>query len=81
MKVHHRYQPHRRQICGVNYTGGKFAVSTTLVVNFPPVATTPAAKFSTGTACVVDTGGKFAASERHQRQITGTISDCWHLKS
>jgi hypothetical protein len=26
----------------------------------PPVSTTPAAKFATSFACVVDTGGKFA---------------------
>jgi hypothetical protein len=35
---------------GVNDTGGKL----------PPVSTTPAANFATSSACVVDTGGKFA---------------------
>ncbi len=35
-------------------------VSTTPVVNLPPVSTTLAANFATSTAGVVDTGGKFA---------------------
>jgi hypothetical protein len=43
-------------------------VSTTMVANLPPVSTTPAG--ATGTAGVVDTGGK----------IMDTISDYWHLK-
>ncbi len=32
----------------------------TTTQHFPPVSTTPAANFATGTAGVVDTGGKFA---------------------
>ncbi len=35
-------------------------VSTTLAANLPPISTTPAANFATSSACVVDTGGKFA---------------------
>ncbi len=36
-------------------------MSTTPVANLPPVSATPAANFATSYACVVDTGGKFAA--------------------
>ncbi len=63
VKMHHRCQRHRWQIChrcqwhrwqiaaGINDTGGKF----------PPVSTTPAANFATSSPCAVDTGGKFSA--------------------
>jgi hypothetical protein len=47
------------------------------VKNLPPVSTTLAANFATGTAVVVDTDGKFATSVV---EIIGTILDCWHLK-
>ena len=62
VKVHHRCQRHRWQIClGVNDTGGKLPpVSTTPAANLPPVSTTPAANFATSFPSVVDTGGKFA---------------------
>jgi hypothetical protein len=50
VKVHHRNQPHRWHI------GGKLLlVSTTPVANLPPVSTTPAVNFATGTTIVVDT--------------------------
>ncbi len=39
---------------------GALPVSTTPVENLPLVSTTRAANFATGTAGVVDTGGKFA---------------------
>ncbi len=35
-------------------------MSLTLVANLPPVIMTPAANIATSSACVVDTGGKFA---------------------
>jgi hypothetical protein len=35
-------------------------VSTTLLANLPPVSMTPAAKFATSFASVVNTGTKFA---------------------
>jgi hypothetical protein len=37
-------------------------VSMTLVAKLPPASTTPAANFATISACVVDTGDKFATS-------------------
>jgi hypothetical protein len=44
-----------------NDTGGNLPrVSTTPVANLPLLSTTPAVNFATGTASVVDTGGKFA---------------------
>jgi hypothetical protein len=33
----------------------------TMTANLPPVSTTPAANFANRSACVVNTGGKFAA--------------------
>ncbi len=82
VKVHHRYQRHRWQIChrgptpaakypaGINDTGGKL----------PPISTIPGANFAPSFASVVDTGGKLppvstipAANchlyQRHRRQI------------
>ncbi len=52
-------------------------MSMTLVAKLPPVSTTPAANFATSSACVVDTGGKFATGVN---DIMGTISGCRHLK-
>jgi hypothetical protein len=61
------------------------------VANLPLVSTTLGANFATRTAGVVDTCGKFATCgnaeaksslqcQQPQRQIKGTISDCWHIQ-
>ncbi len=68
-------------------------LSSTSLANLPQVSTTPATNLATGTAGVVDTGGKFATSVSDTGskftavsttpvawQIMGIISDCWHLK-
>jgi hypothetical protein len=62
----------------------------TLVAKLPPISMTPAgnlqtvstqaADFATSSACVVDTGGKFATSVKDADDIVGTISGCRHLK-
>ncbi len=70
VKVHHRYQRH------------------TPAANLPPVSTTPAANFATVTAgvfwywwrCQRYRQQICCRCQRHQWQIMGTISDCWHLK-
>jgi hypothetical protein len=50
-----------QKFAGIFAIQGAPTVSTTLMVpNFPQVSTTLTANFATGTAAVVDTGGKFA---------------------
>jgi hypothetical protein len=53
-------------------------VSTTPVVNLPPVSTTLAANFATSTAGVVDTGGKFACWKIFS--FGTSVSDTGHLE-
>ncbi len=57
-----------------------FLLQVFFMNHLPPVSTTLVANFATGTAGVVDTGGKFATgindNQQHWWQIMGTISDC-----
>jgi hypothetical protein len=58
VKVHHRYQRHRWQICHRYQNCCRY--QRHLATNLPPVSATLAANFSTNFASVVDSGGKFA---------------------
>ncbi len=94
VKVHHRCQRHRRQICHRCQQHRWQILPPVLLVlltpeaNLPPVSTIPAANLPPVSTAPVANCHRYQWHRRqicsrchwHRWQIMGTISGCWHLK-
>ncbi len=89
VKVHHRYQRHRWQICHrCQWHRWQFCLQYQRHRRqiFPPVSTTPAANFAASFTSVVDTSGKLATGvidtggKWEQNQAADTLKWTWRQK-